>query len=90
MASIALDYLEQNGYDRGVKDGFHDGKLQGFHDRKLQGFHDGETKGRKDGRDDVFNAMSMIKQNTPLSDVSKTTGIDISRLQSMRDMMFAR
>ena len=86
MASIALDYLEQNGYDRGVKDG----KLQGFHDGKLQGFHDGETKGRKDGRDDVFNAMSMIKQNTPLSDVSKTTGIDISRLQSMRDMMFAR
>ena len=69
MASIALDFLEQNGYDRGVRDGF----------------HDGENK----GRDDVFNAMSMIKQNTPLSDVSKSTGIDISRLQNMRDMMFA-
>ena len=73
MASIALDYLEQNGYDRGVKDGEFKGRAEG----------------RKDGHDDVFNAMSLIKNNTPLSDVSKTTGIDISRLQSMRDMMFA-
>ena len=54
-----------------------------------EGFRDGEVKGRKDGENSFFNAMSLIKNNTPLSDVSKSTGIDISRLQSMRDMMFA-
>ena len=69
MASIALDYLEQNGYNRGRDEG--------------------RAEGRKDGENSFFNAMSLIKNNTPLSDVSKTTGIDISRLQSMRDMMFA-
>ena len=55
------------------------GREEGFRDGKLQGFQDGENS--------FFNAMSMIRQNTPLSDVSKSTGIDISRLQSMRDMM---
>ena len=54
-----------------------------------RGREEGRRDGFRDGEDNVFNAMSMIKQNTPLSDVSKTTGIDISRLQSMRDMMFA-
>ena len=77
MASIALDYLEQNGYDKGVKDG------------RKYGFRDGEISGIKTGENNVFTAMSMIRQNTPLSDVSKSTGIDISRLQSMRDMMLA-
>ncbi len=49
-----------------------------------------EEKGRKEERSNFFNAMNLIKNNTPLDDVSKTTGIDLSSLQSMRDMMFAR
>ena len=50
----------------------------------------GREEGRKDGENNFFNAMSLIKYNIPLENVSKTTGIDISRLESMRDMMFVR
>ena len=81
--------LSEGLIQRGREEGFRDGKLQGFQDGKLRGFQDGEISGIKTGEDNFFNAMSMIKQNTPLDAVSKITGIDMSRLQTMRDMMFA-
>ena len=56
---------------------------------RKEGFRDGKSKGREEGREDVFHAMSLIKNHTPLDDVSKSTGIEMSRLLSMRDMMFA-